>query len=52
MLNFNILYWNLMKFPYFVDTIERRYRGWKEAQKTRWKHGHFMDNSNICHILV
>jgi len=33
MLSFNISFWNLIQFSYFVDTIERGDSGWKEAQK-------------------
>jgi len=43
MLNFNILYPDLIKFYYFADTTERGVWGWKEAQKQ----GEFVDNSII-----
>jgi hypothetical protein len=33
MLSFSSLYWDLIKFPYFVDTIEREDRRWKQAQR-------------------
>jgi hypothetical protein len=34
MLSFSISYWDLTKFPYFVDTTEREGdRGWNEAQR-------------------
>jgi len=33
MLGFNVSYKDLIKFPYFVDTIERGDSGWKEAQR-------------------
>jgi hypothetical protein len=28
-----ISYWDLIKFPYFADTAEKRDRGWKPAQR-------------------
>jgi hypothetical protein len=33
MLSFSISYWDLIKFPYFVDTTEGGDRGWKQAQR-------------------
>jgi hypothetical protein len=33
MLSFNISYWDVLKFPFFVDTIERGDREWKQAQR-------------------
>jgi hypothetical protein len=41
MLSFSISYWDLIKFHYFANTIERQDMGWKQAQR----HGDFMDNS-------
>jgi len=32
-LSFRIWYWDLIKFPYFMDTTKRGVRGWKEAQR-------------------
>ncbi len=32
MLSFSISYWDLIKFPYFVDITEKGDRGWKQAQ--------------------
>ncbi len=48
MLSFSISYWDLIKFPYFADTIERGDRGWKHAQRQ----GDFADNSNVNLVLV
>jgi len=33
---------NVLKFPFFADTIERRDREWKQAQRQ----GEFLDNSS------
>jgi hypothetical protein len=33
MASFSISYWDLIKFPYYADTTERRDRGWKQAQR-------------------
>jgi hypothetical protein len=41
MLSFSILYWDLIKFPYFGDLAQRG--GWKEAQSQ----GDFMENSIV-----
>ncbi len=38
--NFSISYWELIKFPYFVETTERGDKGWKQAQRQ----GDFTDN--------
>jgi hypothetical protein len=43
MLSFIISYWDIIKFPYFADTIERGDRGWKQAQRE----GDFPNNSNV-----
>jgi hypothetical protein len=32
-LSCSISYWDLIKCPYFDDTTERAYRGWKQAQR-------------------
>ncbi len=32
-LSFNFSYWDLINFPYFVDTTERGDKGWKQAQR-------------------
>jgi hypothetical protein len=42
MLSSSISYWDLIKFPYFVDITESGDRGWKHAQRQ----GDFMDNFN------
>ncbi len=41
--------WDLIKFPYFGDTPERRDMGWKQAQRQ----SDFPDNSNVlgCSLL-
>jgi hypothetical protein len=33
MLSFNIPYLDLIKFPHFMDTIEKKVWEWKHAQK-------------------
>jgi hypothetical protein len=33
MLKLSISYWDLIKFPYFVDATERGDGGWKQAQR-------------------
>jgi hypothetical protein len=38
MLNFDISYWDLIKYPYFADAIERGDRGWNEMGQG-WKRG-------------
>jgi hypothetical protein len=43
MLSFSISYWDLIKFPYFVDTTEIGDRGESRPQRE----GDFMDNFNI-----
>jgi hypothetical protein len=43
MLSFNISYPNLIKFPYFMDTIEKMVWEWKEAQRQ----SECIKNSNI-----
>jgi hypothetical protein len=45
-LSFSISYWDLIKFPSFVDTIKRGVKGWKGAQKYGEK-GDFADLSNM-----
>jgi hypothetical protein len=46
MLRFSIIrYWDLIKFPYFPDTTEIGYRGWKKAQRQ----GDFIDNSKVIY---
>ncbi len=42
MLSFSISYWDLIKFPYFVDITEEGDRGWKQAQTQQ---GDFTDKS-------
>jgi hypothetical protein len=37
----HFILWDLIKFHYFANTIERQDRGWKQAQRQ----GNFMDNS-------
>jgi hypothetical protein len=51
MLSFRISYWDLIKFPYFVDTTEREREGiggeirsGPKTQKTAW---FYTDNSNM-----
>ncbi len=43
---FSISYWDLIKFPYFVDTTERGDREWKQAQ------GNFTDNSIFNRMAI
>jgi hypothetical protein len=46
--SFSISYWDLIKFLYFADTIERGDRGVKGGPKTGWRQGYFTyftDNS-------
>jgi len=45
MLNFNISYWNSIKFTYFGNTIKRKDRGWKEAFFFL-----FLDRFHYCYI--
>jgi hypothetical protein len=47
MLSISISYWDLLKYLYFADTIERRDKGWKEAQRQSEEWATFTDNSNI-----
>jgi hypothetical protein len=47
MLSFNISYWDLIKFPYFVDTIKRADGVWEQAQRQ----GDFTNNSNNDHQI-
>jgi hypothetical protein len=43
MLNFNISHWDLIKFPYFVDTSKKGDMGWKK----RRRYGDIMDISIV-----
>ncbi len=40
--SFSISYWDVLKFPFSVDTTERGDREWKQAQRQ----GDFLDNSS------
>jgi hypothetical protein len=48
MLSFRISYWNLTKFPYFVDTTERGDKGWKRQRRQ----SDFRDNSILLCFLI
>ncbi len=40
-------YWNLIKFPYFADTIEREDRGERRLKRQSEKQGNFTNNSIV-----
>jgi hypothetical protein len=47
MLNFSILYPDLIKLPYFADLTQRGDMGVKRVPKTAWKQGDFNENSIV-----
>jgi hypothetical protein len=48
MLNISISYWDLIKFPYFADTTERRDREVETERIGGEREGDFTDNSIGC----
>jgi hypothetical protein len=47
-LSFSISYWDLIKIPYFADTLKRGDRAWKQAQRQ----GDFTDNSIVTVVSL
>jgi hypothetical protein len=49
--SFNISYWDMIKFSYFMDTTERGIGGWKHAQRQGEGQGDFRANSNELPLM-